>query len=224
MKLRFALLLVVIGLAAAAFASPIQNGGFESCSAGVAANWSIEPVANTHILCTGSTSPGVTGITINPFAGNYMMEIAAVDPDGDFYQQNINTGAGPLTINFNYDLVYNDPSPTSGPDYFLVLWDNAVVFSAAADAPVNSGNQNTGWLVGQFTVDATAGSHQLTFCVDNNQNVNQPSCTTSFQGDTGANLYGFVDNVEVVPEPATFMLFGTGLIGIAAALRRKLNL
>jgi len=37
-------------------------------------------------------------------------------------------------------------------------------------------------------------------------------------------IVGSVDSTVVVPEPGTLSLFGTGLIGLAGIIRRKLRL
>jgi hypothetical protein len=42
-------------------------------------------------------------------------------------------------------------------------------------------------------------------------------------GNVGANDPGVVDNPPAVPEPSSLILFGTGLIGMAGAVRRRLS-
>jgi hypothetical protein len=130
-----------------------------------------------------------------PQSGNYFAALGSVGSLGTV-SQTVATSAGQ-----NYDLSYWFASDGYGPNYFDVLWNGAQI---GASAENNVGK--FGWTPFNFTVVGT-GTDTLTF---------QERNDTAYQG---------LDHVSLaltsVPVPSAAWLFGSGLLGLVGAARKR---
>jgi hypothetical protein len=121
------------------------------------------------------------------------------------FSQTISTTPG-TSYTFSFVLAHDSsggtqvlpPLPLYPPTQdFQASWNGSPVLSFVLPTP-----NILPWTPYTFTVEATGSSS-----------------TISFAGqDTGG--YYWVDNVSVIPEPASMLLFGPGLVGLAAVRRR----
>jgi len=127
--------------------------------------------------------------------GTFYTTMGPVGSDGTLSQTLTTVAGAQYSISFWFASVGDNPSD------FSVLWDGTPLLSLT--------NPNTGANWTQYTFDATGtGSDTLTF---------------SFRDDPA---YMALDNVsvqETVPEPTSLLLVGTGILGLAGTVRRKLG-
>ncbi len=176
-----------------ALLAQVQNGGFET---GDFTDWTVSGDTSFVGVCSVSTCPG----SFAPYQGNYA---AYFGPVGDTatISQNIPTMAG---VQYTLDFFLANPAGGT-PNYFQVQFGNASL-------SVTNFGAAFGWTEFDLTNVATSNETTLSF---------------TFRNDPG---YWFLDNVSVTsseggstPEPGTFVLFGSGLVGIAGLVRRKLR-
>jgi len=157
---------------------------------------------------TGWTTGGnfeATGVTTGPFYaysgaedGSYYVYLGPVGSDATLSQTFTTTAGAQYNISFWFASVGDNPSD------FSALWDGTPLLSLT--------NPNTGSNWTQYTFTATGtGTDTLTF---------------SFRDDPA---FMALDNVSVtqapssVPEPSSFLLLGTGVLGLGGFVRRKLG-
>lgn len=157
---------------------------------------------------TGWTTGGNfedTGVTSGAFYqysgaedGTFYAYLGPVGSDGTLSQTISDVAGAHYTFSFWFASVGDNPSD------FSASWDGNVLLSLS--------NPNTGANWSEFSYNVTGtGSDTITF---------------SFRDDPA---YMALDNVSVsqatgtVPEPSSFLLMGTGILGIAGMVRRKLQ-
>jgi hypothetical protein len=187
-------------MAGTAFAGPIVNGGFET---GTFSGWTVNP---NPPACSG------VGASYNAATGCWGMDADPGPHSGSFAAYlgfNSNSGVGSIgqqfsTVageNYNIDfwLALGAYGGVYTPNSFAVLWDGNPLATYANATPF-------GWTHFQYTVTATGATSALTFA----RVLSNPS-------------FWVVDdvNVEAVPEPASMLLFGTGLVGLRAWRKRR---
>jgi hypothetical protein len=132
--------------------------------------------------------------------GNFYAVLGPVGSDGTL-SQSFNTISGQsYTFSFWLAAVGDDPSD------FSAFWDGTQVYSAT--------DPNTGGVYQQFSFTETGTGHD--------------TITFSFRDDPA---YIALDNVSVtqnggtgsVPEPSSFLLMGSGILGLAGVIRRKMR-
>ena len=144
-------------------------------------------------VCQTSTCP----LNFAPYAGTYAAYFGPVGDTGGIYQD-ISTVVGQ-----EYTLTFFLANQAGGiPNFFEAQFGNADF--TMTDFPVAFG-----WTQFTLTDTATSTTTRLEF---------------TFRNDPG---YWFLDNLSATtqggttPEPGTFVLFGSGLLGVAGVIRRK---
>lgn len=132
---------------------------------------------------------------------------------------------------FTYDVQtsYNDPSGHAAPLELAVTVDDNTFFSESF-APDQIDVETAlpkGCTVSGFTITQIIGGEDLlteTICgVDHNQLLNEVNPDFFRNGIApGSTTLTITDNPpSAVPEPSPFLLFGTGIFGMAGAIRRR---
>jgi hypothetical protein len=129
--------------------------------------------------------------------GDWYATMGPVGGDGTLSQTLATNPGTQYTFSFWLNAVGDDPSD------FSASWDGTTLYSQAD--PNTGGN----WTQFSFSVTGT-GSDTIMFAFDDDP------------------AYIALDNVSVssgstTPEPGSLLLFGSGVVGLAGMLRRKLN-
>jgi hypothetical protein len=189
----------------------LTNGSFQS---GDFSGWTLGTTSNGTF---GSGYPIVTGWPLGGLNAA-KMEVGEVNftgvYEGGYLQQNFTTTGGSATLSFDWAAQGGTSQNASGGLFELIL-DGSVL------ATYNVGTINTTDLFSgtiSQTLNLSAGQH--TFEID----VLRPyryAAGTPYQYITSADVEAAGGGG--VPEPGTLMMLGSGVIGLAGTLRRKLN-
>jgi len=196
--------LLMLGTAGVAKANLIVNGSFEN-PARTGNSWAVY----TSIEGWATTSgPGIE-IQKNVAGASYDgVQHVELDSHGNSaMRQYIDTVIGQ---SYNLTFAYSPrPGVSSGSNLIDVLWNTVSLTSGLGIT--GTGAANTVWRIMNFTVIGTGSNlgDSLVFMATGNND----------------SLGGYIDAVSLtpVPDPATMLLFGSGLIGLASALRRKIR-
>jgi choice-of-anchor C domain-containing protein len=214
-RVRFALLVATFaaGLTGSALAAPFTNGSFEAGGSIGGSGFSTLGNADTSINGWIVFTQGVDyiGSYWVAYDGSRSIDLNALGPG--WVGQTFDTLAGQI-YRVSYALAGN---PAGGPPVkTLEVLINGVVTDTASFDVTGSTLSAMGWTVHGFLFTATGPETDLVFA----------STTTGDSGNAAfPNAFGpALDDVQVsavVPEPASMILLGAGLLLGARRLRRR---
>jgi hypothetical protein len=201
--------LLAVFAAQAGATNLIQNGNFES---GDFTDWTIGTTSG------GSWGQGFPIVTGWPLGGMNAAEgeVGNVNPtgtqQGGTLIQTFNSGAGAATLSFMYAAMGDGiHTNADGGDFTLLL--DGVALNSIDVGSIDADQLISGTL--SANANLTAGTHTLEIDV-----------TRSFLTEFQNTPYQYVTGVDVegtVPEPGSLILMGSGVLGLAGVLRRKIG-
>lgn len=177
----------------------------------------IPGLVGSTVIDFESTTPGtyttltLSGVTFTPDGSNLMWVDNAYAGQYNNFGQSLHNNYDPLSFN---TLNINFNGTTSGFGFFWGASDSTWVLNAY---------DSSHSLIESFTLPITSFSNAGDFV-----GLVDPGIASATLVGTGSD-YIFVDNFEfngkgtTVPEPSSFLLFGSGILGMVGVLRRKLN-
>ena len=214
------------------------NGGFET---GDFSGWTLSGsgASLSEVIDNTGTQPGQT-LDVDPYNGNYMARInniyggyhsTTLSQTDTISQQDIDNGA---TLYVNWGAMLVEPSnshPSNAQPYFSIEIDvNGSQYSYFTANALAHGSDptwvNAGYNGGNLWYKHDTWSLDLsTLSLGDSVTVKlfARDCTWGAHGG-----YAFLDGIGTinpsnVPEPATMLLFGTGLAGLAGLRRRQVR-
>jgi len=212
---RCATLVVVLFMAFAvkqANANLLTNGSFQD---GDFTGWTLGTTPN------GSAGQGFPIVTGWPLGGMNaaQYEVGEVTFSGLYegatLSQNFTTAGGMATLSFDWAAM-GDGIHTNAEGGLFELVLDGVVLASHDVGQIGPNDLFNGVLTD--TLNISAGTH--TFEIEILRNFVTEPGNTPYQFVTGADVEAASSGV---PEPATLMLFGSGMMGLAGLLRRKTN-
>lgn len=201
--------LIAVFAAQASATNLLVNGNFQS---GDFTGWTI---SNTSNGTWGDGYPVVTGW---PLGGENAAkgEVGEVNFTGQYeggiLSQTFNSGAGAATLSFDWAAMGDGINQNADGGLFELILDGSILaqFDVGTIGPNDLFN-------GTLSANANLTAGQHTFEID----VLRP-----YRSVSGGTPYQYVTNADVegtVPEPGSLILMGSGVLGLAGVLRRKIG-
>jgi len=185
------------------------------------------------VVVTGVNNQGTDNVLLNP-ATNVTTVTGTVGQNNLLVNFTSTSGSGLLNANpsgqatvsggtGNVDLTQLTFSLANNDTFTRAVFNINAETSGSVLIHVEGVNITGGFFEDDFTVDAN-GQNFFTVTAINGQLITSISLT-AINGATFEDVrqvrLGGSEIVEAIPEPATMLLFGTGLVGVAGAARRR---
>lgn len=185
----------------------ITNPGFET---GDLSGWNA-PLGNAYNTTQLNTGYHV----IDPVEGNNFAYIESGNMNVFYTLSQAFSVANNSVLSFSALFTTTDYMPFNDEGYWKLYLDSAVVASESENVSGVGNYGSTGW--GFFELDLIPGNYLLELGV---RNIGDGG-VDSYVAIDGLNISNSGSGVDPIPEPATMVLFSTGILGLFGYKRKR---